>query len=95
MKQTFEEQQTGMYCTMQSLIHQIEKASYDKKYRFKFKKECDHFYNVLERLCEAFTDNFNGNKETDNAYTQIVAEIDEIAGSIKIRINEDEENTEN
>lgn len=84
MNQTFEEQQTALFCTMQSLMHQIESASHDKKYRFKFKKECEHFYKVLEKVREGFTVNFNGSEETTNSFVQIVKEIDAIAESIKI-----------
>lgn len=84
MSQTFEEQQTALFCTMQSLMHQIESASHDKNYRFKFKKECEHFYKVLEKVCEGFTVNFNGSEETTNSFVQIVKEIDAIAESIKI-----------
>lgn len=84
MSQTFEEQQTALFCTMQSLMHQIESASHNKKYRFKFKKECEHFYKVLEKVCEGFTVNFNGSEETTNSFVQIVKEIDAIAESIKI-----------
>ena len=87
MNQTFEEQQTALFCTMQSLMHQIESASHDKKYRFKFKKECEHFYKVLEKVCEGFTVNFNGSEETTNSFVQIVKEIDAIAESIKITDN--------
>ena len=53
MNQTFEEQQTALFCTMQSLMHQIESASHDKKYRFKFKKECEHFYKYLKEFVRA------------------------------------------
>lgn len=84
MNQTFEEQQTALFCTMQSLMHQIESASHDKNYRFKFKKECEHFYKVLEKVCEGFTVNFKGSEETTNSFVQIVKEIDAIAESIKI-----------
>lgn len=84
MKQTFEEQQTALFCTMQSLMHQIESASHNKNYRFKFKKECEHFYKVLEKVCEGFTVNFKGSEETTNSFVQIVNEIDKIAESIKI-----------
>lgn len=84
MIQTFEEQQTALFCTMQSLMHQIESASHNKNYRFKFKKECEHFYKVLEKVCEGFTVNFNGSEETTNSFVQIVKEIDKIAESIKI-----------
>ena len=84
MNQTFEEQQTALFCTMQSLMHQIESASHNKKYRFKFKKECEHFYKVLEKVCEGFTVNFKGSEETTNSFVQIVKEIDAIAESIKI-----------
>lgn len=84
MNQTFEEQQTALFCTMQSLMHQIESASHNKNYRFKFKKECEHFYKVLEKVCEGFTVNFNGSEETTNSFIQIVNEIDKIAESIKI-----------
>ena len=85
MNQTFEEQQTALFCTMQSLTHQIESASHDKKYRFKFKKECEHFHKVLEKVCDAFTDNFSHKEmETINSFVKIVNEIDAIAESIKI-----------
>ena len=84
MKQTFEEQQTALFCTMQSLMHQIESANKKKKYRFKFKKECEHFYKVLEKVCEGFTVNFKGSEETTDSFVKIVNEIDAIAESIKI-----------
>ena len=84
MNQTFEEKQTAMFCTMQSLMHQIESASHDKRYKFNFKVECEKFYKVLEKVCEGFTEKFNGSEETTNSFIQIVSRFDELAESIKI-----------
>lgn len=84
MNQTFEEQQTGIYVTLQSLMHQIEAIEKQRNYKFKFKVETEKFYKVIEPICEGFTKRFDLSKDTTDSFVEIVSQIDALAKSIKI-----------
>lgn len=82
--QSFEEQQTGIFATMQCLMHQIERVEQERGYKFKFKQDTERYYKVIEKLVESFTATFGSNVVTSDSYVKIVAEMEELVKSVKI-----------
>lgn len=82
--QTFEEKQLGIYLTMQSLMHQIEDISREKKYKFKFKQETEMYYKHLEKVCEYFTKHFENEEAFKDSFVDCVTNIDRIAKEVKL-----------
>jgi len=76
---------------MQSVIHTIDQLSNTLIYKREFKMRCENFYSFIEKEVEKTTANLDS--EQSQNYIDIVKRIDDLVN--EIRINEDEENTEN
>jgi hypothetical protein len=76
---------------MQSVIHTIDQLSNTLIYKREFKMRCENFYSFIEKEVEKTTANLDS--EQSQNYIDIVKRIDDLVN--EIRINEDEESTEN
>jgi hypothetical protein len=76
---------------MQSVIHTIDQLSNTLIYKREFKMRCENFYSFIEKEVEKTTENLDS--EQSQNYIDIVKRIDDLVN--EIRINEDEESTEN
>jgi len=76
---------------MQSVIHTIDQLSNTLIYKREFKMRCENFYSFIEKEVEKTTENLDS--EQSQNYIDIVKRMDDLV--TEIRINEDEENTEN
>lgn len=82
--QNFQEQQLALFATMQSILNQIDVISRERGFKFKFKQECNLFYNFLEKKVEAFTATMHSDMEAQNNYVLITQQIDNFAKQIRI-----------
>jgi hypothetical protein len=76
---------------MQSVIHTIDQLSNTLIYKREFKMRCENFYSFIEKEVEKTTANLDS--EQSQNYIDIVKRMDDLVN--EIRINEDEESTEN
>ena len=67
---------------MQSMLHTLDKLSYEPIYKREFKQRCENFYSWLEKIVEPMTETLH--EDSVQKWVDIVNELDKIVDKIKL-----------